>query len=163
SGDGRPALAAHAPGRSPAERVHTRSRRRSRRFVRADARPGRAALHRREVSEAARLALRRPRAEPAGRSPRAGHAAARRHRRRAPADIAGAREFWSRSPTAIPDSWITGPYQVSPIIVNGQLAGGVGVIVVRSWQQAIGGRMIALSILLLIVGTAIAGRFIFGG
>jgi signal transduction histidine kinase len=79
-----------------------------------------------------------------------------------PADIAGAREFWSRTPAAVPDSWITGPYQVSPIVANGQLAGGVGVIVVRSWQQAIGGRTIALSIALLVVGTAIAGLFIFG-
>ena len=77
-------------------------------------------------------------------------------------DIDGAREWWTRHPTHLLDSWVTGPYQGAPIMVNGELAGGVGVVVVRSWRELLGGRMAILSIALLFAGTGLAGWFIIG-
>ena len=77
--------------------------------------------------------------------------------------IDGAREFWEAHPAAIPDSWLTGPFQVAPLVVNGKLAGGVGVFVPQSWQQLLDRRMALLSGALLILGTGLAGGFIVGG
>jgi two-component system OmpR family sensor kinase len=78
------------------------------------------------------------------------------------AAIAGARDFWAGSPTAVPESWITGPLHVTPIMVGGRLAGGVGVVVPQSWRQLLGWKMAVLSSVLLLFGTGLAGQFIFG-
>jgi two-component system OmpR family sensor kinase len=82
----------------------------------------------------------------------------------APVDaaVAGAREFWAGHPTALPESWRTAPFHTSPVIVNGQLAGGVGVVVPTSWRGLIGWKMAVLAGVLLLLGTALAGRVIFG-
>jgi two-component system, OmpR family, sensor kinase len=77
--------------------------------------------------------------------------------------IDGAKEFWEGHPAAIPDSWLTGPFQVAPLLVNGQLAGGVGIFVPQSWQQLLDRRMALLSGALLILGTGLAGGVIVGG
>ncbi len=77
--------------------------------------------------------------------------------------VDGAREFWEGHPAAIPDSWLTGPFQVAPLIVRGQLAGGVGIYVPQSWQLLLDRRMAILSGVLLIAGTGLAGGFIVGG
>jgi len=76
--------------------------------------------------------------------------------------IVGIREFYSRHPTSLPESLITGPYAVSPIVVRGELAGGVGVIVARSWRELLGGRMMMLSVALLFIGTGFVSWFIVG-
>src|ERR1700730_4377765 len=77
--------------------------------------------------------------------------------------VDGAREFWDTHPAALPESWLTGPFHVAPILVRGRLAGGVGVVVPQSWQQLFGWEMAVLAGVLLLLGTALAGRFIFGG
>jgi two-component system OmpR family sensor kinase len=76
--------------------------------------------------------------------------------------IAGAREFWAASPTVLPESWMTGPLHVTPIMVDQRLSGGVGVVVPQSWQQLLGWKMAVLAGVLLVFGTGLAGRFIFG-
>jgi signal transduction histidine kinase len=76
--------------------------------------------------------------------------------------IAAAREFWAASPAALPENWMTGPLHVTPIMVGGRLAGGVGVVVPQSWRQLSGWKMAVLAGLLLLFGTGLAGRFIFG-
>ena len=78
------------------------------------------------------------------------------------ASIAGALEFYRKHPARLPDSWLTGPYQVAPILVDGQLAGGVGVVVPVTWKQLAGWKMAAFSGTLLLVGTGLAALFIFG-
>jgi signal transduction histidine kinase len=78
------------------------------------------------------------------------------------ADVAGWREFWTKHPARLADSWVTGPYKGAPIVINGELAGGVGVVVVRSWRELLGGRMVLLSIVLLFAGTGLAGWFTVG-
>lgn len=75
--------------------------------------------------------------------------------------VAGAREFYQSHPTSLPESWLTGPYQVAPITVDGRLAGGVGVIV-PTWKELIGWKMAALSGALLLAGTSVAALVIFG-
>jgi two-component system OmpR family sensor kinase len=80
----------------------------------------------------------------------------------AAAAVAGALEFWAGHPTALPESWRTAPFHTAPIIVNGQLTGGVGVVVPMSWRGLIGWRMAVLAGVLLLLGTALAGRVIFG-
>src|SRR6202022_4552097 len=79
------------------------------------------------------------------------------------ASIAGAQQFYRRRPraTSLPESWLTAPFYTAPITVRGNLAGGVGVVVPSSWKQLLGWRMAALSGALLLIGTAIAGLFIF--
>src|SRR5262249_27364447 len=44
------------------------------------------------------------------------------------AAIDGARKYYARQPrpTALPESWLTAPFYTAPIIVRGNLAGGVG-------------------------------------
>ena len=79
-----------------------------------------------------------------------------------PASITGALEFYRQRPARLPESWLTGPYQVAPILVNGQLAGGVGVVVPVTWKQLAGWKMAAFSGTLLLVGTGLAAFFIFG-
>jgi len=82
-----------------------------------------------------------------------------------PADaaVAGALEFWAGHPAALPESWRIAPFHTAPLMVNGQLAGGVGVVVPTSWRGLIGWKMAVLAGALLLVGTALAGRVIFGG
>jgi hypothetical protein len=65
--------------------------------------------------------------------------------------VDGAREFWKGHPAAIPDSWLTGPFQVAPLMVRGHLAGGVGIYVPQSWQQLLDRRMALLSVVKAIV------------
>jgi signal transduction histidine kinase len=77
-------------------------------------------------------------------------------------EAAGAREWWSRPQTKLLDSWMQGPYRGAPIMVNGQLAGAVGVVVVRTWRELLGARMIMLSMALLLVGTGLVGWLIVG-
>ena len=79
-----------------------------------------------------------------------------------PESVKAAQEFYRGRPTTLPDSWLSGPYQVAPIMVNGTLAGGVGVIVPLTWKQLVGWRMAALSVALLLAGTGVAGLVIFG-
>jgi signal transduction histidine kinase len=76
--------------------------------------------------------------------------------------VTGALDFYRQHPTKLPDSWISGPYQVSPIVVDGQLAGGVGAVVPVTWKELLGWRMAALSAALFLAGTGLAGLFIFG-
>ncbi len=78
--------------------------------------------------------------------------------------IQGAREFYrdNPSPASLPESWMTGAYQTSPIMVNGRVAGGVAGIVLQSWKQLIGWRMAVLSGALFLLATVLAGRFVFG-
>jgi two-component system OmpR family sensor kinase len=78
------------------------------------------------------------------------------------ASVKAAQEFYRGRPTALPESWITGPYQASPIVVQGKLAGGVGVVVPLTWKQLVGWKMAALSGALLLAGTGLAGLFILG-
>jgi len=76
--------------------------------------------------------------------------------------VVAAREYWAGNPTTLPDSWITGPFHTTPIVVGGRLAGGVGVVVPQSWRHLMGWKMAVLGGVLLLVGTGLAGRFIFG-
>jgi signal transduction histidine kinase len=78
--------------------------------------------------------------------------------------IAGAIDFYRRNPhpTSIPDSWLSPPLSTSPLVVNGQVAGGVAVVVPQSWRQLIGWKMALLSASLLIVATLLATHFVFG-
>jgi two-component system OmpR family sensor kinase len=76
--------------------------------------------------------------------------------------IAGAREFWAARPTTLPENWMTGPLHVTPIMVGGRLAGGVGVVVPQSWRQLLGWQMAVLAGVLLLFGTGLAGRLVFG-
>ena len=78
------------------------------------------------------------------------------------ADIAAVRSYWSRHPTTVPDNWMTGPYLVAPITVNGQLMGEVGIVVPRSWRELLSGKMALLSLVLLFAGTGLGGWFIVG-
>jgi signal transduction histidine kinase len=78
------------------------------------------------------------------------------------ASIAGVREFWATHPAAVPESWITGPFHTTPLLVHGTLAGGVGVVVPQSWQHLVGWKMAVTGAVLLLAGTGLAGRFIFG-
>lgn len=82
-----------------------------------------------------------------------------------PADafVVAAREYWAGNPTSLPESWITGPFHTTPIVLGGRLVGGVGVVVPQSWKHLMGWRMALLGGVLLLAGTALAGRFIFGG
>jgi two-component system OmpR family sensor kinase len=82
--------------------------------------------------------------------------------RPAEAFVVAAREYWAGNPTSLPDSWITGPFHTTPIVVGGKLTGGVGVVVPQSWRHVMGWKMAVLGGVLLLVGTALAGRFIFG-
>jgi two-component system OmpR family sensor kinase len=76
--------------------------------------------------------------------------------------IVAAQDFYRQHPAALPESWITGPYQVAPIVVSGKLAGGVGVVVPLTWKQLVGWKMAGLSGALLLLGTGLAGLAILG-
>jgi signal transduction histidine kinase len=78
------------------------------------------------------------------------------------ASVKSALDYYATRPTSLPDSWLNGPYQVAPILVNGKLAGGVGVVVPVTWKELIGWKMAVLSGLLLLLGTGVAGLLIFG-
>ena len=78
------------------------------------------------------------------------------------ASMTAASEFWAQQPAAVPDSWITGPFHTSPLLVHGTLAGGVGVVIPQTWEHLVGWKMVLTAIALLLAGTGIAGRFIFG-
>jgi two-component system OmpR family sensor kinase len=78
------------------------------------------------------------------------------------ASIAGVREFWAKHPAVVPESWVTGPFHTTPLLVHGTLAGGVGVVVPQSWQHLVGWKMAVTGAVLLLAGTGLAGRFIFG-
>jgi signal transduction histidine kinase len=78
------------------------------------------------------------------------------------ASMAAASEFWAQQPAAVPDSWITGPFHTSPLLVRGALAGGVGVVIPQSWEHLVGWKMVVTGVALLLAGTGVAGRFIFG-
>ncbi len=81
-----------------------------------------------------------------------------------PADalISGASEYYLERPrTSLPESWLTGPLQVAPIMADGRLAGGVGVVTRQSWKELLGWKMALLSAALLLGGTGLAARFIF--
>jgi hypothetical protein len=60
------------------------------------------------------------------------------------ASIVAAQDFYRQHPPALPESWITGPYQVARIVVRGKLAGGVGVVVPLTWKQLVGWKMAGL-------------------
>src|SRR5262245_45902596 len=77
--------------------------------------------------------------------------------------IEGARDFYHDNPhpSSLPESWITGEYQVTPLTVNGAIAGGVGAITVLSWKQLLGWKMAMLSAGLLLLATGLAVRFVF--
>src|SRR4029077_10715745 len=79
------------------------------------------------------------------------------------ASIAAASEFWSQHPAAVPDSWVTGPFHTTPLLVRGKVEGGVGVVVPESWEQLVGWKMVLTGVGLLLAGTGIAAAFIFGG
>jgi signal transduction histidine kinase len=76
--------------------------------------------------------------------------------------VAAVREFWAGKPVVMPESWVTGPFHTTRLVVDGKLTGGVGVVVPRSWQQVIGWKMALMGALLLLAGTGLAGRFVFG-
>ena len=80
------------------------------------------------------------------------------------ASIKGAYDFYhdNRHPAALPESWITSDYQVTPLMVNGAVAGGVGAITVQSWTQLLGWKTALLSATLLLLATGLAGFFVFG-
>jgi signal transduction histidine kinase len=80
-----------------------------------------------------------------------------------PSEIEAFREWWARPQTRLMDSWVNGPYKGAPIMVHGELAGGVGVVVPRAWYQLLSARMVLLSALLLVAATAIIGWLIVGG
>jgi signal transduction histidine kinase len=79
------------------------------------------------------------------------------------ASIAAASEFWSQHPAAVPDSWITGPFHTTPLLIRGRVEGGIGVVVPESWEQLVGWKMVATGVGLLLAGTGVAAAFIFGG
>jgi signal transduction histidine kinase len=79
------------------------------------------------------------------------------------ASMAAASEFWSQHPAAVPDSWITGPFHTTPLLVRGRVEGGIGVVVPESWEQLVGWKMVATGVGLLLAGTGVAAAFIFGG
>jgi two-component system OmpR family sensor kinase len=79
------------------------------------------------------------------------------------ASIAAASEFWSQHPAAVPDSWVTGPFHTTPLLVRGKIEGGVGVVVPESWEQLVGWKMVLTGVGLLLAGTGVAAAFIFGG
>lgn len=70
-------------------------------------------------------------------------------------------EFRHEHPRAIPQFWQTSPYWASPLVVNGELAGIVS-MVARNQVQELWPRMALLAIALLVAGTVLASRFIFG-
>jgi signal transduction histidine kinase len=80
------------------------------------------------------------------------------------ADIRGGQEFYRNNPhpPSLPESWVTGPLRVAPIVVHGAVAGGVGGIVLQSWRELIGWRMAFLSAALLLLATFIGGIVVFG-
>src|SRR5262249_35233244 len=80
------------------------------------------------------------------------------------ASIEGAYEFYRDNPhpASLPESWITSEYQVTPITVHGSIAGGVGAITVVSWKQLLGWKVAALSAVMLLLATGLAGVFVFG-
>jgi signal transduction histidine kinase len=80
------------------------------------------------------------------------------------AAIKGAYDYYRDNPhpAALPESWITGEYQVAPLVVNGAVAGGVGAITVLSWKELLGWKMAALSAALLLLASGLAGFFVFG-
>ncbi|HEX4346039.1 MAG TPA: HAMP domain-containing sensor histidine kinase [Vicinamibacterales bacterium] len=77
-------------------------------------------------------------------------------------DTQAFREWWARPQTRLTDSWVQGPYKGAPIVVNGQLTGGVGVVVARTWRELLGARMLMLSVALLLAGTGLVGWLIVG-
>jgi signal transduction histidine kinase len=79
-----------------------------------------------------------------------------------PVSVKGALDYYRTRPASLPESWTNGPYQVAPILVNGTLAGGVGVVVPVTWKELVGWKMAALSGVLLLLGTGVAGLLIFG-
>jgi signal transduction histidine kinase len=79
------------------------------------------------------------------------------------ASMAAASEYWSQQPAAVPDTWITGPFHTTPLLVRGRVEGGVGVVVPESWKQLVGWKMVATGVGLLLAGTGVAAAFIFGG
>jgi signal transduction histidine kinase len=80
------------------------------------------------------------------------------------ASIKGAYDFYRDNPhpASLPESWIASEYQVTPIMVHGAVAGGVGAITVLSWKELIGWKMAMLSAVLLLLATGLAGVFVFG-
>ena len=80
------------------------------------------------------------------------------------ASIKVAQDFYRLNPLpdSLPESWMTSSFSASPIRVNGILAGSVGAITVQSWRQLIGWKVAALSAVLLLLATAVAGLFVFG-
>lgn len=80
------------------------------------------------------------------------------------ASIKGAYDFYHDNPhpEALPESWVASEYQVTPILVHGAVAGGIGAITVISWKQLIGWKMAVLSAVLLFLATGLAGVFVFG-
>ena len=84
--------------------------------------------------------------------------------RPAEASIKGAYDFYHDNPhpASLPESWVTSEYQVTPIVVHGAIAGGVGAIAVLSWKELLGWKMAVLSALLLLLATGLAGVFVFG-
>jgi signal transduction histidine kinase len=76
--------------------------------------------------------------------------------------ITGASEYYLERPrTSLPESWLNGPMQVAPILANGRLAGGVGVLSRQSWKELLGWKLALLSAGLLLTGTGLAARFVF--
>ncbi|MFN7982657.1 MAG: HAMP domain-containing sensor histidine kinase [Vicinamibacterales bacterium] len=79
-------------------------------------------------------------------------------------NIQGALEYWTANPNpdALPESWMSGPYQTAPIVVHGRIVGGVGGIVIDSWRQLIGWKMALLSGGLLLFATGLVSYVVFG-
>lgn len=70
-------------------------------------------------------------------------------------------EFQHESLTKIPRLWELSPYWSAPIVVNGIVKGAVAVVP-RSTVRDLWPQMALLAFGLLVVGTALASRFIFG-
>ena len=79
-----------------------------------------------------------------------------------PASVKAAVEYYRTKPVMLPESWLNGPYQVAPILVDGKLVGGVGAVVPVTWKELVGWRMAALAGVLVLVGTGVSGLLIFG-
>ena len=74
------------------------------------------------------------------------------------------RDYFQQTPhpiSSIPASWQREPFYASTIVASGNVVGVVG-LVPTTWVQAVGWRLLWVGLGLLILGTALASRFIFG-
>jgi signal transduction histidine kinase len=84
-------------------------------------------------------------------------------RKSAPARViaAASREFEKKPIRSIPRGWQGEPFHASPIVVNGEIVGAMA-IVPETWVERLWPALLATSVGLLLVGTALSSLFIFG-